>query len=104
VDDEPPPSVVELEPPLDESPFEDSLDVSELVALSDPPFEPLPTVAPSRAAFRDAAPRSFFAQPLPLKWIVGGANALRTGPLWQTGQCVGPGAFNPWMTSNRCPQ
>ena len=58
----------------------------------------------SDAAFRAAEPRSFFAQPVPLKWMVGAAMALRTGPPPQTGQVRGPSAWTPWITSNRCPQ
>jgi hypothetical protein len=46
-------------------------------------------------------PRSFLAQPDPLKWIVGATNALRTGPSWHTGQVLGPWACTPWTTSNR---
>ena len=47
--------------------------------------------------------RSFFAQPEPLKWIVGGAKPFRTGPLPHEGHRVGPEAYTPWITSNRCP-
>lgn len=47
--------------------------------------------------------RSFFAQPDPLKTIVGGANALRTGASPQTGHVAGPASWTPWITSNRCP-
>jgi hypothetical protein len=39
--------------------------------------------AEEEAAFLAGAPderRSFLAQPVPLKWIVGGANARMTGP------------------------
>jgi hypothetical protein len=50
-----------------------------------------------------AARRSFFAQPDPLKWIAGAANALRTGPDPHNGQVVGGSAWTPWMTSNRRP-
>ena len=35
------------------------------------------------------ARRSFFAQPEPLKWTAGAANAFFTGPLPQTAQLVG---------------
>ncbi len=47
--------------------------------------------------------RSFFAQPDPLKTIVGGANAFRTGDSPQIGQTVGPASCTPWITSKRCP-
>jgi hypothetical protein len=43
------------------------------------------------------------AQPLPLKWIVGGANARVTRPS-QSGHCWGPASLRPWKTSNRWPQ
>jgi hypothetical protein len=82
----------------------DSL-VDPAAALSEPPpSEPPSADAPARAADREAAPRSFFAQPLPLKWNVGGAKPFRTGPSPQTGQRSGPGALTPWITSKRCPQ
>jgi hypothetical protein len=95
---------------------------SELVAPS--PLEALPLLAPASApavgsepeadplsadadaafeAERDAELRSFFAQPLPRKWIVGAENAFRTGPAPQTGQLVGPSAVTEWMTSKRWP-
>jgi hypothetical protein len=49
-----------------------------------------------------APPRSFFAQPEPLKWIVGGANSLRIVPAWpHEGQNWGPGSFRPWRMSVR---
>jgi hypothetical protein len=57
------------------------------------------------AAFRVAAElRSFFAQPEPLKWIVGGVNALRSVEAPQRGHRSGPDSFTPWTTSNRWPQ
>jgi hypothetical protein len=65
--DDPPASEVLADPPLDESPVEDSFADSDFAALSPPPSEPLPAVDASRAALRDAVPRSFFAQPLPRK-------------------------------------
>jgi hypothetical protein len=87
----------------DDSPglVDDSL-VDSLVAFSEPPASgPLPVVAASRDLDRAAVPRSFFAQPLPLKWIVGGAKALRTGEAPQMGHAVGPSAMTEWMTSKR---
>jgi hypothetical protein len=49
--------------------------------------------------------RSFFAQPDPLKWTVGGANALRSVPSApHAGQNRGPGASMPWITSVSCRQ
>jgi hypothetical protein len=70
----------------------------ELVApdASDDPLE--------AAAGRLVDDRSFFAQPLPLNTIDGAEIALRTPPLWQTGQWLGPSAWTPWITSNRWPQ
>jgi hypothetical protein len=50
-------------------------------------------------------PRSFFAQPDPLKWIVGGANSLRIVPSSpHEGQKSGPGSFRPWRISVRWSQ
>jgi len=50
----------------------------------------------------DPAARSFFAQPDPLKWTVGGANALRIVPSApQEGQNNGPGSWWPWRMSAR---
>jgi hypothetical protein len=48
--------------------------------------------------------RSFFAQPVPLKWMLGGLNALRIVVAPQLGQRSGPASFTPWTTSNRRPQ
>ena len=49
------------------------------------------------------ARRSFLAQPDPLKWTAGAANALRTGPEPQSGQTVGGSSCRPWIVSNRRP-
>jgi len=50
-------------------------------------------------------PRSFFAQPDPLKWIVGGANILRIVPSRpHDGQNFGPGSLIPWRMSARWSQ
>jgi hypothetical protein len=65
--------------------------------LEDPPSEPLDD------DFRALAPRSFLAQPDPLKWIVGAVNALRTSWLPQIGQLVGLASLTPCSTSKRCP-
>lgn len=54
-------------------------------------------------ADRELELRSFLAQPVPLKWIVGAVKALRTGAAPQTAQTVGPSAVSEWMTSNRWP-
>jgi hypothetical protein len=98
---EPPESEVD-EPPEsdDDEPESDELPLS------------LDVEAPSPDAFeleddRDALelPRSFFAQPDPLKWIVGGANSLRIVPSSpHDGQNRGPGSFRPWRMSVRWSQ
>ena len=63
-----------------------------------------PTSPAAAAAFVElAAPRSFFAHPEPLKWIVGGANCLRIVPSApHDGQNCGPGSLIPWRMSARC--
>jgi hypothetical protein len=87
--------------------------LSEPLSLDPPLSEPLPPSAEPSPPELDAevddepafaARRSFFAQPDPLKWIAGAANALRTGPLPQSGQLVGPASLRPWITSKRRPQ
>jgi hypothetical protein len=52
---------------------------------------------------RLAAPRSFFAQPDPLKWTAGAAIDLRIAPS-HTGHCDGPWPWTPWTTSIAWPQ
>jgi hypothetical protein len=109
--DEPPPEP-EPDPPLDESAplvgdspllLDESL-AEPPDALSEPPPSALLAVlAESRDLDLAAAPRSFLAQPLPLKWIVGGAKALRTGEAPQMGHAVGPSAVTEWTTSKRWP-
>ena len=89
----------------DKAPPDDEPDSDEAPLSADP-------AAPSPDDFddeddRDALelPRSFFAQPDPLKWIVGGANSLRIVPsLPHDGQNWGPGSFSPWRTSMRWSQ
>ncbi len=50
-------------------------------------------------------PRSFFAQPDPLKWIVGAENCLRIVPSApHDGQKWGPGSLIPWRMSARWSQ
>jgi hypothetical protein len=115
--------VVELDDPLS-----DVFVVSELAnalvcapsPLSDPELEPdsapslepepepaldpepvLPSAAAAGVEERAVVLRSFFAQPLPLKWIVGAVKALRTGEAPQIGQLDGLSADSEWMTSNR---
>ncbi len=84
-------------------------------ALSPPDGEapsPLSFVAPpeeSSLPFFEEAPelelerRSILAQPEPLNMIVGGAKALRTGPLPQFGQLSGPWPSTRCTTSKRWP-
>jgi hypothetical protein len=67
------------------------------------PPDPSPLVS-APAPTRVPARRSFLAQPDPLKWIVGAAIALRTGPDPHKGQDAGGSAWTPWMTSNLRPQ
>jgi hypothetical protein len=61
--------------------------------------------APSAAAalVRDALWESFFAHPLPLKWMAGVEIARLSAPP-QTSQVVGPGLLMPCMTSMVRPQ
>jgi hypothetical protein len=67
------------------------------------PSPPSPDFAAAEAFVELAAPRSFFAQPEPLKWIVGGANCLRIVPSRpHDGQTCGPASLIPWMKSARC--
>ena len=75
------------------------------------PEDDPPSLAPSPEDERDAFvpdeadPRSFFAQPEPLKWIVGGANCLRSvfsAP--HAGQKTGAGSLIPWRMSVFVPQ
>jgi hypothetical protein len=94
-------------PPLSELPSEplsdlESLPVPASVLVDpDPASDPPSEAAAARVEERDAELRSFFAQPVPLKWIVGAVKALRTGDAPHTGQLVGPSAVTEWMTSKR---
>ena len=73
----------------------------------EPVAEPVaePSSPPAAALVLDAFAddRSFFAQPVPLKWIDGAEKALRTGAAAQTGHASGPPADRPWITSKRWP-
>ena len=72
------------------------------------PLESALEPEPSPAAFEPpglaVARRSFLAQPDPLKWIAGVANAFLMGPPPQSGHSVGGSAWTPRRTSNRWPQ
>jgi hypothetical protein len=62
-----------------------------------PPDAPFSSLA--RAARADE-PRSFFAQPLPLKWTAGATNAFVMVPSApHSGQNFGPWSLIPWITS-----
>jgi hypothetical protein len=65
--------------------------------------EPSPPSPPDAVAEAGLARRSFLAQPDPLKWTAGAANALRTGPEPQSGQTAGGSSCRPWIVSNRRP-
>lgn len=93
---------VDVDPPsvLGDGPPSAGFDVSP--GLS--PFSAVSPASDDELRLFAAAWRSFLAQPEPLKWIVGGANALRTGPSPQSGQRSGDGSSMPRMTSNRRPQ
>jgi hypothetical protein len=102
-----PDSLDELEEPLSVLPESDVAAVSPDDEPPSPDDEP-----PSPDDFAPAderelleLPRSFFAQPDPLKWIVGGANSLRIVPSSpHEGQKSGPGSFRPWRMSVRWSQ
>jgi hypothetical protein len=75
---------------------------------ADPPS--LPVVEPSPTDFEgprlalELARRSFLAQPEPLKWIAGVANAFLIGPPPHRTQVTGDSVWTPRRTSNRLPQ
>jgi hypothetical protein len=108
VDD--PPLESEEPPPVTDSPDEPLLEL-EPDSLSEPEPEPVPPsdeLEPlleslfSSLARVDRAddPRSFFAHPLPLKWIAGATNAFVIVPSApHSGQNLGPWSLMPWMTS-----
>jgi hypothetical protein len=96
-----------LEPPDPPAPLEDSLEP--------PEDSPEPPETPEDSDDEDAAlaaafvlllpPRSFLAQPEPLKWIEGAENCLRIVPSApQDGQNLGPASLIPWRMSARWSQ
>jgi len=88
---ESPPESLELDPP---SPLDPLFTLSSFFVDDDDRLEPLLELE-----------RSFFAQPVPLKWIVGGAKAFVIVPSApHSGQNLGPGSLIPWTTSVRWPQ
>jgi len=83
------------------SPFESDF---ESLVESEPVDEPDDEPDEEREPAPDP-PRSFFAQPEPLKWIVGGANSLRIVPSRpHDGQKWGPGSLIPRRMSVRWSQ
>jgi hypothetical protein len=77
---------------------------SDALSRPDPSVEffasPAVTALSSFAFDERAVERSFFAQPLPLKWIVGATHffvIVLSAP--HSGQNFGPGSLIPWMTS-----
>jgi hypothetical protein len=110
--DEPEDSEPDDEPEPDPEPSPDDDDEDEEPDPSEPdpsepdepdpsaPFEPADALVPGLEP-----PRSFFAHPEPLKWMVGGANSLRIVPsLPHDGQNCGPGSLRPWRMSVRWSQ
>jgi hypothetical protein len=102
--------VVVEEADLDVGPLGAAVDPSEELSLevvvpaaASPDSDASPP-DPEPAAERLLACRSFFAQPEPLKWTVGAAMALRTGPEPHSGQADGGSPYTPWTTSKRRPQ
>ncbi|HEY2887547.1 MAG TPA: hypothetical protein VGJ17_02945 [Candidatus Limnocylindrales bacterium] len=91
--------------------LEDSLELDsppELVDFDESPSLPLPfEELESEEWLRCVDPplRSFFAQPEPLKWIVGGLNDLRNVPTApQAGQAAGGPPLIEWTISLVRPQ
>jgi hypothetical protein len=103
-DDRPEPDPSPADDDDDADPFESAPEPdpdADLASFdSDDPSEPL---EPDDALVpAPDPPRSFFAQPDPLKWIVGGANSLRIVPSSpHDGQNSGPGSLRPWRMSVR---
>ena len=90
--------------PLDAPPLSDALPSPERVEPADPSVEP-PEAAAAFVLALEALDRSFLAQPDPLKWTAGGANALRrVSSAPHAGQNRGAGASMPWMNSVRVEQ
>jgi hypothetical protein len=99
------------EPPEDESPEEELPEdspsdfvVPDLVpSVADPDPDDAALLSPLELAFssfdraaRADVPRSFFAQPVPLKWTAGATNALVIVPSApHSGQNFGPWSFMP---------
>jgi len=80
--------------------FPDSPDSPDAADFADPDAGVPVSVRRDRAL---EARRSDFAQPVPLKWIVGGTKARATGPP-HSGHWCGPASLIPRNTSKRWPQ
>jgi hypothetical protein len=80
--------------------FPDSPDSPDAADFSDPDAGVPASARRDRAL---EARRSDFAQPVPLKWIVGGTKARATGPP-HSGHWCGPASLIPRNTSKRWPQ
>jgi hypothetical protein len=91
-DDEPDPSLLDdVSPELDPGLWPSLSDELRDPPLDEPSASPWPSdVAPLLDPEVAVARRSFLAQPEPLKWTAGAANALRTRSLPQAGQAAGP--------------
>ena len=74
-------------------------------ALVEPSADPSPLALPDSSFFRAERldePRSFLAQPVPLKWTDGAENTFVIVPSDpHSGQNRGPSASMPWTTSVR---
>jgi hypothetical protein len=95
-------AAVLLSVPPEPSPVEPppSPEVEGELELSD--FESVVPLSFERAAARELEPRSFFAQPLPLKWTDGAEKTFVIVPSApHSGQKFGPSAAIPWTTSVR---
>ncbi len=108
-----PPDAEEPDEPDDEldEPEPDEPEPDEPEPDDPSPDDEPPSFPPSDVDERDALvadeddPRSFFAQPEPLKWIVGGANCLRSVPSApHVGQNCGAASLIPWRMSVFVPQ
>jgi hypothetical protein len=83
----------------------DDEDVAGVVPALDDSDDEDPLVDLAAALVLLAPPRSFLAQPEPLKWIDGAENRLRIVPSRpQAGQNLGPGSLIPWRMSARWSQ
>jgi hypothetical protein len=102
--DDPPDDVDEVDVPALEEPEDDELESDPDDSALDSDFDS-PDAVLAAALVLEELPRSFFAQPDPLKWIAGAANCLRMDPSApHDGQKFGPGSLIPWRMSARWSQ